>query len=159
MECTEYWGFTPADTMGRRRRRKDENLFADLFSVIAPLIVILLFITPGGTQKASELIPVLLKHGTILGVTIFTTCLLSLGKRLRLINGKTLLRLIESLPDGKKQGLFEKITAGDHTTPTCPSCGTKMVMRTAHQGDHRGNKFWGCSNYPRCKNTLQATVN
>lgn len=30
----------------------------------------------------------------------------------------------------------------------CPKCESEMVLRTARL---RGNQFWGCSNYPRCK--------
>lgn len=37
-------------------------------------------------------------------------------------------------------------------SPTCASCGIKMVERTPSKG---GSAFWGCSNYPRCKTTLQ----
>ncbi|UCM51821.1 NERD domain-containing protein [Aeromonas dhakensis] len=35
--------------------------------------------------------------------------------------------------------------------PTCPRCGNTMVLRTASRGNNKGNQFWGCSNYPRCK--------
>ncbi len=35
--------------------------------------------------------------------------------------------------------------------PICPKCGIPMVLRTASQGEHKGKQFWGCSNYPRCK--------
>jgi len=38
-------------------------------------------------------------------------------------------------------------TAGDYTTPTCASCGVKMIVRTPKAG---GKAFWGCVNYPRC---------
>ena len=34
--------------------------------------------------------------------------------------------------------------------PTCPKCGSPMVLRTAKRGSRRGTQFWGCSNYPRC---------
>lgn len=34
--------------------------------------------------------------------------------------------------------------------PKCPRCDTVMVLRTARKGKHRGNQFYGCSNYPRC---------
>jgi hypothetical protein len=34
---------------------------------------------------------------------------------------------------------------------TCPKCGDPMVQRSAKQGANAGNKFWGCTNYPRCK--------
>lgn len=37
--------------------------------------------------------------------------------------------------------------------PKCPKCGSTMVLRTAARGQHKGNQFWGCSDYPRCKGT------
>jgi four helix bundle suffix protein len=37
--------------------------------------------------------------------------------------------------------------------PTCPQCGKLMVLRTAHQGEHEGKQFWGCSSYPSCTGT------
>ena len=36
----------------------------------------------------------------------------------------------------------------------CPKCGAPMVLRTARKGRNAGGKFYGCSNYPRCKETL-----
>ena len=33
----------------------------------------------------------------------------------------------------------------------CPKCGGKLVMRTAKKGEHAGNQFYGCGNFPRCK--------
>jgi len=33
----------------------------------------------------------------------------------------------------------------------CPQCGGRLELRTAHQGVYAGNKFWGCSNFPRCR--------
>jgi restriction system protein len=37
--------------------------------------------------------------------------------------------------------------------PTCPSCGTLMVLRTARRGKNPGSQFWGCSKYPGCRET------
>ena len=37
--------------------------------------------------------------------------------------------------------------------PMCPSCGLVMVVRTARQGRNAGNSFWGCSSFPRCRET------
>ena len=37
--------------------------------------------------------------------------------------------------------------------PLCPVCGEPMVLRTARQGAHAGNQFWGCTGYPRCRAT------
>jgi len=39
-----------------------------------------------------------------------------------------------------------------HTSDTvCPSCGSDLVERTVKQGSRTGNRFSGCSNYPKCK--------
>ena len=35
----------------------------------------------------------------------------------------------------------------------CPKCGNKLVLRVAKQGINKGNKFYGCSSYPKCKHT------
>ncbi len=39
-------------------------------------------------------------------------------------------------------------------TPICPKCDSPMVLRTAKKGDQKGEDFWGCSNYPRCRQML-----
>jgi len=40
--------------------------------------------------------------------------------------------------------------------PACPLCGKPMRQRTARQGPHAGQAFWGCSGYPDCKGTRPA---
>ena len=75
------------------------------------------------------------------------------GKHLKLITGASLLALLKALPDERQQSLIAKITKGDYTTPSCPSCGDKMVKRKAKKGT--GNEFWGCVNFPRCRHTLR----
>ncbi len=37
------------------------------------------------------------------------------------------------------------------TMPKCPKCGAVMVMRVAKKGENAGEKFYGCSMYPKCK--------
>ena len=36
-------------------------------------------------------------------------------------------------------------------TPLCPKCGIPMVLRTVGQGEHKGKQFYGCQNFPRCR--------
>lgn len=43
-----------------------------------------------------------------------------------------------------KQSLFSK-------APVCKRCGAPMVKRIAKRGDNKGNEFWGCSRYPKCR--------
>jgi hypothetical protein len=37
------------------------------------------------------------------------------------------------------------------TVPPCPKCGIPMVLRTVAQGENKGKQFYGCQNYPRCR--------
>lgn len=39
--------------------------------------------------------------------------------------------------------------------PFCPRCGAAMVERKAKRGNSVGQKFWGCSSYPKCSGTRQ----
>jgi hypothetical protein len=38
--------------------------------------------------------------------------------------------------------------------PTCPKCGVAMVRRTASGGPNAGRPFFGCPNFPRCRQTV-----
>jgi len=38
--------------------------------------------------------------------------------------------------------------------PRCARCGGEMRLRTAEQGPRAGEQFWGCVNYPRCRQTV-----
>lgn len=53
-------------------------------------------------------------------------------------------------------------TVAEETEPTitpseetpilkCPKCNGELVLRTAKRGENKGNSFYGCSNYPKCK--------
>jgi predicted RNA-binding Zn-ribbon protein involved in translation (DUF1610 family) len=33
----------------------------------------------------------------------------------------------------------------------CPKCGSPMVLRMARKGRRAGEKFWGCSRFPKCR--------
>ncbi len=37
--------------------------------------------------------------------------------------------------------------------PTCVKCGVPMVLRTASKGEQAGRQFYGCPNYPKCRET------
>jgi hypothetical protein len=39
-------------------------------------------------------------------------------------------------------------TAG---TPICPKCRIPMVLRTSSRGRNQGGQFYGCKNYPQCR--------
>ena len=33
----------------------------------------------------------------------------------------------------------------------CPKCGSTLVLRSVKKGPKAGDRFWGCSTYPRCR--------
>jgi hypothetical protein len=43
-------------------------------------------------------------------------------------------------------------------TPNCPKCGIPMVLRTVGQGEHKGKQFYGCQNFPRCREFRPVTA-
>ena len=76
-------------------------------------------------------------------------------KRITLVDGAELLAKFADLAPEKATGLLRFATQGDFQTPTCPTCALKMIPRksTTH-----GRKFWGCRNYPSCKQTFSNTL-
>lgn len=40
---------------------------------------------------------------------------------------------------------------------SCPKCGAEMILREARKGKNIGNKFWGCSSFPKCRGTTSVT--
>jgi restriction system protein len=77
-------------------------------------------------------------------------------ENIQLIDGAGLLAKIATLPPETSLALLKFATQGDFLTPTCPSCSIKMMPR---QSTRQGRKFWGCRNYPQCKQTFSVTAN
>lgn len=71
------------------------------------------------------------------------------NNRISLISGEMLLIMIQRLSEDSQKRLLELATAGDYKIPSCSVCGTKMVRRKGDKTD-----FWGCSNYPKCRQRL-----
>jgi len=69
------------------------------------------------------------------------------GKPLELLDGSALLNLIAEV---RKTPAIPPQKSDDNT---CPICGSKMVLRTAKKGINAGEKFWGCSAFPKCRAT------
>ena len=68
-------------------------------------------------------------------------------KPIDLVEGNQLLQLIGNL---QKRGVTSPKPAPANL---CPKCGGEMVLRTAQKGSNPGQKFWGCSNFPKCRFT------
>lgn len=73
------------------------------------------------------------------------------ANRITLIDGTMLLMMIQRLAAEERESLLALATEGDFKTPTCPTCGVKMK---AVRGKAGRTDFWGCRNYPRCRQKL-----
>ena len=56
-------------------------------------------------------------------------------------------------PAGLSPSTYTRGGTSAGSAVTCPSCGSRMVRRTAKRGYRRGSQFWGCSRYPACRGT------
>ena len=58
----------------------------------------------------------------------------------------------DELGDARAEDTKDEEAAKD-TTPVlvCPKCGNELVLRTAKKGENKGNPFYGCSNFPKCR--------
>ena len=45
------------------------------------------------------------------------------------------------------------------SVPVCPKCNAPMVLRTATKGERIGKRFWGCSNFPKCRSIINTDEN
>jgi restriction system protein len=81
---------------------------------------------------------------------------LASAEGIEMIDGAALLDRMAALPPEEGLALLKFAMQGDFLTPTCPSCSIKMESR---QSTREGRKFWGCPNYPACKQTFAVTAN
>jgi restriction system protein len=78
------------------------------------------------------------------------------GRNIQLIDGQGLEALlsdgqsVKPLPPGVKIGAQPK----SEEPPLCPGCKIPMVMRTAKKGSNARSSFWGCSQYPKCRQMI-----
>ena len=79
------------------------------------------------------------------------------GRNIQLVDGAVLKQWIaqhrsqQSKPAPAPTTL---VTPEQPHAPTCPRCNAPMIKRTAKRGANAGNVVWGCSEYPRCRSTL-----
>jgi hypothetical protein len=50
-----------------------------------------------------------------------------------------------------EHGLIEKVSVEE--APTCPKCGSELVVRVVKNGPRAGSSFLGCVAYPSCMGT------
>ncbi|HEC27156.1 MAG TPA: restriction endonuclease [Gammaproteobacteria bacterium] len=109
-----------------------------------------------GVAIVRELYGVMAAHDIAEGVVVtsgeFTKEARSFSESLpiELISGAQLVSIIDSVRRQKNVDTQDERSA---EAVYCPRCNNPMVMRVAKKGSNMGQKFWGCSAFPRCKGT------
>ncbi len=110
-----------------------------------------------GVKELREFFGVMASHkltrGTYATTSTYTADAQQFAKDngINALDGNGLLALIAKRTPEQQQALLDVAYEGEYWRPTCASCGIKLVERKPAKGDAR---FWGCSNYPRCKSRL-----
>jgi restriction system protein len=69
---------------------------------------------------------------------------------IELIDGITLERMLKSITDAR-DGSVAQPTNGPTGRQSCPTCGAPMEQKLAQQGQFKGQPFWSCKTYPKCR--------
>jgi restriction system protein len=114
---------------------------------------------PVGVKDVRELLGVMVHNKVAKGIFHalgdFTGDAIKFAKEnpIQLVTGQDFLSRIGEIPEAAQNELLHAATEGDYTTPTCPSCGIKLIKRESIRGG-----FWGCRNYPRCRSKIYAAA-
>lgn len=111
--------------------------------------------TPVGVKEVREFFGVMASHkltrGTYATSSVFTKHAQEFAKAngINAMDGPKLLAQILQRTPEQQQALIAVAYEGEYWLPTCASCGVKMVERGKSE-----KRFWGCANYPKCRNTI-----
>lgn len=109
-----------------------------------------------GVKELRELLGVMVHEKVTRGIFItsgsYTNEALAFAASnpIQLLDGENFLQRILQLEPEQRNVLAEFAFSGDYSTPSCASCGIKMIMRHSKNGP-----FWGCLNYPRCHTKIR----
>jgi hypothetical protein len=88
------------------------------------------------------------------------------SKKEKLFSEQEVKKIIDQINSGKLQTSFK--THRQHIEhvksivnekkinedKVCPKCGNQMVLKTAKKGKYKGQQFWGCKNFPKCREII-----
>ena len=127
-------------------------------------------------QTVRELYGVLHDRGAVAAKLVATTTFtpdavaFAAGKPIELVGSDALLELLRGVQTTGNIVAPTPTAEKDHLPPdcpkrgtdgiresrisrSCPQCGSVMVLREAKRGPNPGERFWGCSTFPKCRST------
>lgn len=117
-----------------------------------------------GVKPVRELLGVITSHSASAGILAtsgrFTAEAVRFAQdnRIRLIDGPALERLVASVRSATVSSprpvpVPSSSAEQPARVPVCGKCGASLVVRTAKKGQHAGQQFWACPNFPSCRYT------
>jgi ribosomal protein L37AE/L43A len=89
------------------------------------------------------------------------------SKQVHMLTDEQVANVIECIESGRLERGFQtnrahvahvkQVVADKDNEKVCPKCGSDMVLRESKQGKHAGNKFWGCSTFPKCRSIVNVS--
>ncbi|MDB6032780.1 MAG: topoisomerase-like zinc finger-containing protein [Verrucomicrobiales bacterium] len=94
-----------------------------------------------------------LESGRLIALKDFSRDARALAQRhnVQLVDGKDLVKLMSEV-NWENNPAIQSIL--NETTKICPQCDAEMVLRTVERGRRAGERFWGCSQFPKCEGAL-----
>lgn len=74
------------------------------------------------------------------------------GKNIDLVDGPQLASMLKQVQKTNVPARVRQKTE-NHARLVCSKCGSPLVRRKAKKGNNRGNEFYGCSTFPKCRYT------
>lgn len=75
----------------------------------------------------------------------------AVSHHISLLGGEALCARIAGLEPDQRDAMIRVARSGNYTTPHCPACGIRLVLRRVVGASPGQREFWGCLNHPRCK--------
>ena len=83
------------------------------------------------------------------------------------LSSQQVMEIIDKIENGRLTPSFkthlehvkhvQKIVSDKQNSDVCPRCGAQMILRTGKKDQNEGEKFWGCSAFPKCRATKPYT--
>ena len=121
-----------------------------------------------GVQIVRQLLGVVVSEKATKGIVVtsgrFTKEAVAFARsnpQIELVDGEELVELIREVQHSSPTPSVEParpaaVATESIQTPSCPLCGSQMVLRAARKGRNAGSQFWGCPKYPACRGTKPA---
>lgn len=77
---------------------------------------------------------------------------LAASHRIQVIEREGLMERIQDMVPQSDSSIYEALF---YPQKICPKCGAEMVLRTTSKGANMGQQFWGCSEFPRCRQIMK----